>query len=99
MRFLLDQNLPRRAADILRQEGWDCLHVGEVGLAHACDADFHALLAVRRATGPSVVRIRIEDLDAARTAELMHLVFERFRDDLQTGAVVSITATKSLPNN
>jgi hypothetical protein len=35
MRLLLDQNLPHRAAALMRQAGWDFLHVVEVDLSHA----------------------------------------------------------------
>lgn len=39
IRLLLDQGLPRSAAHLLRQAGWDVQHVGECGLAAASDAD------------------------------------------------------------
>ena len=39
MRLLLDQGLPRTAADLLRQAGIDTLHVGEIGYAAADDAE------------------------------------------------------------
>ncbi|MDQ2773366.1 MAG: DUF5615 family PIN-like protein [Acidobacteriota bacterium] len=45
-RILLDQGLAARAAELLRLEGWDALHVTEVGLERAEDAlilDFAAL--------------------------------------------------------
>src|SRR5436190_76579 len=37
MKLLLDQGLPRTTASILRQDGLDIVHVGEVGLANAAD--------------------------------------------------------------
>ncbi len=36
-RLLLDQGLARATAAILRERGWDAVHVGELGLAHASD--------------------------------------------------------------
>jgi predicted nuclease of predicted toxin-antitoxin system len=36
-RLLLDQGLPRDAAEILRSGGWDALHVGEIGMGTASD--------------------------------------------------------------
>ena len=38
-RFLLDQGLPPRAAVLLREAGWDAIHVRELGMAAASDAD------------------------------------------------------------
>lgn len=45
-RVLLDQGLPRRAASLLRESGWDAVHVGELGLA--CSPDEEILDRARR---------------------------------------------------
>ena len=37
IKIVLDQGLPRSAAELLRQQGWDALHVSDVGLAAASD--------------------------------------------------------------
>src|SRR6266849_4755784 len=46
MKFLLDQGLPRSAAELLRNRHIDAVHVGEVGLAS--DSDSEILLRGRR---------------------------------------------------
>ncbi|NKB65795.1 MAG: hypothetical protein GKR89_01925 [Candidatus Latescibacteria bacterium] len=37
MKLLLDQGLPRSAAELLRRDGVDAVHVGEIGMAMAED--------------------------------------------------------------
>ena len=37
-RVLLDQGLPPEAAGLLRGEGWDAVHVREMGMSRAADA-------------------------------------------------------------
>ena len=53
------------------------------------DADFHALLALSGAGGPSVIRIRIEGLRAQDLASLLVTVLEVCKDDVTRGAMVS----------
>jgi predicted nuclease of predicted toxin-antitoxin system len=55
------------------------------------DADFHALLALSGAAGPSVIRFRIEGLRAEHLAGVLVDVLELCKDDLSHGAMVSIT--------
>lgn len=54
------------------------------------DADFHALLALSKAKGPSVVRIRIEGLRAPSVSTLLQDVVARCDHDLEQGAVVTV---------
>jgi predicted nuclease of predicted toxin-antitoxin system len=58
------------------------------------DADFHAILAVSGASGPSVVRIRIEGLHATDIVRIIRGVFARFGADLKDGALVTVKARK-----
>jgi predicted nuclease of predicted toxin-antitoxin system len=54
------------------------------------DADFHTLLALSGAIGPSVIRIRIEGLKAMELARIINTVIKAFPDELRAGAVVSV---------
>ena len=53
------------------------------------DADFRVLLAFSGATGPSVVRIRIEGQRAEELAALLVSVLKVCKDDLVQGAMIS----------
>ena len=55
------------------------------------DADFHAQLALSGAVGPSVIRIRIEGLEAKQLADLLVRVLEQCGEDLKSGAMVTVT--------
>ncbi len=55
------------------------------------DTDFHAQLALSGAAGPSVIRIRIEGLKAQQLANLLVCVREQCREDLKSGAMVTVT--------
>ncbi len=108
MKLLLDQGLPRSAADLLRSEGHDAVHTGEIDLAAAedvtilalarqegrvvftLDADFHTLLAITGADGPSVVRIRIERLRAEAVADLVQRLLDRWGMALERGAALTV---------
>ena len=39
MRFLVDQQLPKKLAAWIRTQGHDAVHIKEIGLLHAEDAD------------------------------------------------------------
>jgi predicted nuclease of predicted toxin-antitoxin system len=119
VKLLLDQGLPRSAAVLLAERGFDTVHAGDVGLASASDAaiidrarlegrtivtldaDFHALIALAGAASPSVIRIREEGLRGVELAELVARTVGLCRDDLASGAVVTVRGrsirVRSLP--
>ena len=112
IKMLLDQGLPRTAASLLRERGWDAQHVSERGMSRAedvaiialareeqrmvvtLDADFHALLAVSGATGPSVLRIRMEGQKADRVVALVERVLALASDELNQGAMITLADGK-----
>jgi predicted nuclease of predicted toxin-antitoxin system len=55
------------------------------------DADFHALLAVSGASGPSVIRIRREGMRGSDVASLLVRVWGEVSASIQDGAVVTVT--------
>jgi predicted nuclease of predicted toxin-antitoxin system len=54
LHVLLDQGLPRDAAEQLRSAGIECTHVGEIGMAASTDTD---ILEHARAAGRIVVTL------------------------------------------
>jgi len=58
------------------------------------DADFHAILATSRATSPSVLRIRIQGFSGEQMAALLAQVLAVAGAEIETGAVVSVTARR-----
>lgn len=54
------------------------------------DADFHMILALSKAKGPSVIRIRIQGLKSDEFCDLIQKVMIRCSDDLNAGSVVSV---------
>jgi predicted nuclease of predicted toxin-antitoxin system len=58
------------------------------------DADFHALLVLTGATGPSVLRIRTEGLKAEPVALLIERVLALASAELKHGAMVTVADGK-----
>jgi predicted nuclease of predicted toxin-antitoxin system len=94
---------------LLIANGWDVVHVGDVGMSEATDeeilqyarvekrtcvtldADFHTILAVSDACGPSVIRVRREGLKGLELAELLLALWPRIGQAVVQGAMVSVT--------
>lgn len=54
------------------------------------DRDFHRLIALASASGPSVVRLRLQGLSYRETAEIIEQVIATHRNDLDEGALISV---------
>jgi predicted nuclease of predicted toxin-antitoxin system len=59
------------------------------------DADFHAILAVSGASGPSVIRLRIQGLRAPELTTLIEKVIAEFRTDLERGCLITVKPHKT----
>ena len=112
MRLVLDQGVPRDAADGLSALGHDCTHVGALGMSTAedqailewatihealvvtLDSDFHTILAVTQAAGPSVIRLRIQGLNGPAVVDAVRGVLAQFDAELRRGAMVTVKARK-----
>ena len=113
MSLVLDQGVPRDAAAHLRALGYECIHLGEIGMSRAADeeilafslernavvvtldADLHTILALSGASGPSVIRLRLQGLGALDVAQLVQNVLAGFEADLKRGSLVTVNAHKT----
>jgi len=59
------------------------------------DADFHTILAVSEAKGPSVIRRRIQGLNGAKVANIVAQVVDRFTMELTRGCLVTVKLNKT----
>jgi predicted nuclease of predicted toxin-antitoxin system len=96
-----------------RELGYQCTHVGEIGMWKAgddeilawslkttgivvtLDADFHTIWAVSGASGPSVIRLRMQGVRAPALVELIQHVIARFEEELRKGALVTVKPRKT----
>jgi predicted nuclease of predicted toxin-antitoxin system len=69
--------------------------LGQEAAVVTLDADFHTILAVSGASGPSVLRIRRQGLNALAVVELIEDVIADFQMDLTRGSLVTVKATKT----
>lgn len=58
------------------------------------DLDFGAILAATRATKPSVIQVRTQDVLPATFGELVILATRQFEDLLHTGALLTIDTSR-----
>jgi predicted nuclease of predicted toxin-antitoxin system len=103
MRLVLDQGLPRDAAGRLRGLGYECVHVGEIGMWKAADEEIlefsrgkDAIVGTPDASSrPSVIRLRMQGLGAAEVVDLILRVLGGFESDLIRGSLVTVKARKT----
>lgn len=55
------------------------------------DSDFHQILALTHSESPSVIRIRIENLSAQKTSDLLNYLVQESSVLLNEGALISVT--------
>jgi len=69
--------------------------LGKNAIIVTLDADFHMMLAVSGASGPSVVRLRLQGLVASELVEVVQNVLAAFEADLNRGSLVTVKAHKT----
>lgn len=102
MRFLIDQQLPKKLAAWIRAQGHDAAHIKELGMLHAEDADIWREAEARGAVivskdedfsvivrirpGPQVVWIRVGNCGNVVLLARMANVWPSLILELQAGA-------------
>jgi predicted nuclease of predicted toxin-antitoxin system len=94
MKLLLDQGLPLSAAALLRDQGIDTLHVGEVGMSEAEDSDI-----IQRARAEARIVATLDAdfhtllaLDTAIAPSVIRIRIERLRAQALTDLLLVIMA-------
>ena len=59
------------------------------------DADFHTILAITNATSPSVIRVRLQGLNAAEIVNVVRSVLDRYTEELEAGCMITVKARKT----
>jgi predicted nuclease of predicted toxin-antitoxin system len=68
--------------------------LGNNAIVVTLDADFHTILAVSGASGPSVIRLRMQGLGAQEVVDLVRRVLVRFDADLKRGSLITLKTRK-----
>ena len=69
--------------------------LGKNAIVVTLDADFHTILAVSRAQGPSVIRMRLQGLGAPEVVELVRAALAGLEAELKRGSLVTVKALKT----
>jgi predicted nuclease of predicted toxin-antitoxin system len=94
MKLLLDQGLPLSAAALLRDTGVDTLHVGEIGMSEAEDAE---IIQRARDEGRVVATLDADfhtllALDEATSPSVIRIRIERLRAQALTELLLTVIA-------
>ncbi len=94
MHLLLDQGLPRSAAELLRQAGVDAIHVGEIGMAAAKDSE---ILEHAKNEGRAVVTLDADfhallALSSASQPSVIRIRMEGLKGDTCAALVQAVIA-------
>ena len=99
--LVLDQGLPRDAAEILRASGIVCMHVSELGMSTAEDPEIlewarlrNYIVVLSNAAAPSVIRIRLQGLDGRAVADLLTPIIGRYAAWLAAGCMITVKRRK-----
>jgi len=69
--------------------------LGRHAVVVTLDADFHAILAVSGAQGPSVIRMRLQGLGAPKVVEVVRKVLASFEEELKGGSLITVKPLKT----
>ncbi|TVQ16832.1 MAG: hypothetical protein EA367_18985 [Leptolyngbya sp. DLM2.Bin15] len=94
MKLLLDQGLPLSAAALLREIGIDSIHVGEIGMSEAEDAD---IIQRARDEGRAVATLDADfhtllALKGAIAPSVIRIRIERLRAQALTNLLLAVIA-------
>ena len=94
MKRLLDQGLPLSAAALLREAGFDTVHVGEIGMSEADDSD---IIQKARDDGRVVATLDADfhtllALDLAVSPSVIRIRIERLRATALTALLLRVIA-------
>ena len=93
MKLLLDQGLPRSAAALLTEQGFDTVHAGDVGLASASDA---AIIDRARIEGRTIVTLDADFHALIALAGASSPSVIRVREEGLKGGVLAELVTKTI---
>lgn len=68
--------------------------VGDQRVVLTHDLDFGAILAATRATGPSVVQVRTQDVRPDSLAPLLIPILRQYQSELEAGALLIVDEAK-----